>query len=190
MLISCQTISKAFGIQQLFNDISLTFSSDEKLGLIGPNGSGKSTLLKIMAGLETADTGKINIRKGTKVVYLAQEDIFGPEDTVETVLAAAIAENPDDISRHNRVSMMISQTELGDPAQNVSSLSGGWRKRLAIARAFIQNPDILLLDEPTNHLDIHGILWLEKFCRMLLLPLSLSVTTGPFSKTPQIISSN
>ncbi|MCB2181185.1 MAG: ABC-F family ATP-binding cassette domain-containing protein [Desulfobulbaceae bacterium] len=162
MLISCQTISKAFGIQQLFNDISLTFSSDEKLGLIGPNGSGKSTLLKIMAGLETADTGKINIRKGTKIVYLAQEDIFGPEDTVETVLAAAIAEDPDDISRHNRVSMMISQTELGDPAQNVSSLSGGWRKRLAIARAFIQNPDILLLDEPTNHLDIHGILWLEK----------------------------
>ncbi|MCK5545236.1 MAG: ABC-F family ATP-binding cassette domain-containing protein [Desulfobulbaceae bacterium] len=162
MLISCQSLSKSFGSQQLFSEISLGFESGERLGLIGPNGSGKSTLLKILAGLESADSGKITIKKGAKIVYLAQADDLDSTQSVEMALMEAIVDDPDETSRHNRVSMMLSQTELNNPCQDIASLSGGWRKKLAIAAALIKMPDLLLLDEPTNHLDIQGILWLEK----------------------------
>ncbi|MFH1217341.1 MAG: ABC-F family ATP-binding cassette domain-containing protein [Pseudomonadota bacterium] len=162
MLINCQSISKAFGAQQLFSDISLTFSSGERLGLIGPNGSGKSTLLKILAGLETADSGKIIYQKGVKISYLAQEDVFDSDLTIENTLMLAVDDESDETTKLGRVQRMISQVELGQGTERVDNLSGGWRKRLAIARALIKNPDILLLDEPTNHLDIKGILWLEK----------------------------
>lgn len=162
MLINCQSISKSFGIHQLFSDISISFSDDERLGLIGPNGSGKSTLLKILAGHETPDSGKITTQKGLRVVYLSQEDTFHPDQTVEMTLEETISNDPDEASRHGRVKMIMSQAEFIDGNQKVSALSGGWRKRLAIGRALIQKPDFLLLDEPTNHLDIQGILWLEK----------------------------
>jgi len=162
MIINCQSISKSFGAHQLFTDISICFYSNERLGLIGPNGSGKSTLLKILAGQETPDSGKITSQKGLKVVYLAQEDTFQPEQTVEMVLQAAIADDHDEVSRHGRIKIIMGQTQLDDGNQQVADLSGGWRKRLAIARALIRQPDLLLLDEPTNHLDIQGILWLEK----------------------------
>jgi ATP-binding cassette subfamily F protein uup len=162
MNISCQSISKAFGAHQLFRDISVSFAGNERVGLIGPNGSGKSTLLKILAGIETPDTGRITSRKGLKIVYLPQEDTFQPGQTVEMVLHETIADDHDEVSRHGRIKMSMSQTELDNVPQQVDDLSGGWRKRLAIARALIQAPDLLLLDEPTNHLDIQGILWLEK----------------------------
>ena len=162
MIINCQSISKSFGAHQLFTDISICFYGNERLGLIGPNGSGKSTLLKILAGLETPDSGKITCQKGLKVVYLAQDDIFQPDQTVEMVLQEAIADDHDEVSRHGRLKIIMGQTQLDDGNQKVADLSGGWLKRLAIARALIRQPDILLLDEPTNHLDIQGILWLEK----------------------------
>ena len=162
MIINCQSISKSFGAHQLFTDISICFYSNERLGLIGPNGSGKSTLLKILAGEETPDSGKITSHKGLKVVYLAQDDTFQPDQTVEMVLQEAIADDHDEVSRHGRIKIILGQTQLDDGNQKVADLSGGWLKRLAIARALIRQPDILLLDEPTNHLDIEGILWLEK----------------------------
>ena len=162
MNISCQSISKAFGAHQLFTDISVSFAGNERVGLIGPNGSGKSTLLKILAGMETPDSGRISSGKGLKIVYLPQEDTFPPGQTVEMVLREAIGDDHDEVSRHGRIKMAMSQAELDGSPQNVDDLSGGWRKRLAIARALIQAPDLLLLDEPTNHLDIQGILWLEK----------------------------
>jgi ATP-binding cassette subfamily F protein uup len=162
MIINCQSISKSFGAHQLFTDISISFHSNERLGLIGPNGSGKSTLLKILANQETPDSGKVISRKGLKIVYLAQDDTFQPEQTVEMVLEEAIADDHDEASRHGRIQIIMGQTQLEDGNQQVAELSGGWRKRLAIARALIRQPDLLLLDEPTNHLDIQGILWLEK----------------------------
>lgn len=162
MIINCQSISKSFAAHQLFTDISISFYRDERLGLIGPNGSGKSTLLKILAGQETPDSGKITGQKGLQVVYLAQDDTFQPEQTVEMVLQEAIADDHDEVSRHGRIKIIMGQTQLDDGQQKVADLSGGWRKRLAIARALIRQPDLLLLDEPTNHLDIQGILWLEK----------------------------
>ncbi|MBU0908675.1 MAG: ATP-binding cassette domain-containing protein, partial [Proteobacteria bacterium] len=162
MIINCQSISKSFGAHQLFTDISISFYSNERLGLIGPNGSGKSTLLKILANQEIPDSGKVISRKGLKVVYLAQDDTFQPDQTVEMVLEEAIADDHDEASRHGRIKIIMGQTQLEDGNQQVAELSGGWRKRLAIARALIRQPDLLLLDEPTNHLDIQGILWLEK----------------------------
>jgi len=162
MIINCQSISKSFGAHQLFTDISICFDNNERLGLIGPNGSGKSTLLKILAGQETPDSGKITSQKGLKVVYLAQEDTFQPDQTIEMVLQESIADDHDEVSRHGRIKIVMGQTQLEDGNQKVADLSGGWRKRLAIARALIRQPDMLLLDEPTNHLDIQGILWLEK----------------------------
>ncbi|MEW6520701.1 MAG: ABC-F family ATP-binding cassette domain-containing protein [Thermodesulfobacteriota bacterium] len=162
MIINCQTISKSFGAHQLFTNISISFYSNERLGLIGPNGSGKSTLLKILAGQDTPDSGKIIRRKGLQVVYLAQDDTFQPGQTIEMVLQEAIADDPDEASRHGRINIVLGQTQLVDATQKAADLSGGWRKRLAIARALIRRPDLLLLDEPTNHLDIQGILWLEK----------------------------
>jgi ATP-binding cassette subfamily F protein uup len=162
MHISCQSISKAFGAHQLFTAISVSFAGNERVGLIGPNGSGKSTLLKILAGIDTPDSGRITCRKGLKIVYLPQEDSFPPDLTAEMVLQQTIADDHDEVSRHGRVQMAMSQAELACGTQKAEDLSGGWRKRLAIARALIQAPDLLLLDEPTNHLDIEGILWLEK----------------------------
>ncbi len=162
MILSCQSISKSFGAHQLFSNISLSFESNDRLGLIGPNGSGKSTLMKIFAGAEVADSGKVSSARGLKTVYLPQDDIFSPEQTVEMVLQEAIADDPDEMSRYSRIQIMMGQTQLESGGLRVADLSGGWRKRLAIARALIRQPDFLLLDEPTNHLDIQGILWLEK----------------------------
>ncbi|MFZ5759190.1 MAG: ABC-F family ATP-binding cassette domain-containing protein [Thermodesulfobacteriota bacterium] len=160
MLVTCQSISKSFGAQQLFTNINLTFSSGERLGLIGPNGSGKSTLLKILAGQETPDSGKLICQKGVKITYLAQQDHFAPDLTIEKALERATA-GDDEATRVARVRRMISETMPGRATDAVATLSGGWRKRLAIACAIITEPDLLLLDEPTNHLDIEGILWLE-----------------------------
>ena len=162
-LISCQSISKAFGAQRLFSDISFGISRGERLGLIGPNGSGKSTLLKIFAGLEQPDDGRLFIKKQLHLAYLAQADNLPAEQSVMQCLLAAIADDHelDESRRYVAAQRMVSKCGFADPEQLVGTLSGGWQKRLAIGRAWIRNPDLLLLDEPTNHLDMDGILWLE-----------------------------
>ncbi len=162
-LISCQSISKAFGAQRLFSDISFGISKGERLGLIGPNGSGKSTLLKIFAGLEQPDDGRLFIKKQLHLAYLAQADNLPAEQSVMQCLLAAIADDHelDESRRYVAAQRMVSKCGFADPEQLVGTLSGGWQKRLAIGRAWIRNPDLLLLDEPTNHLDMDGILWLE-----------------------------
>ncbi|MEN8141582.1 MAG: ABC-F family ATP-binding cassette domain-containing protein [Thermodesulfobacteriota bacterium] len=159
-LLTCQDISKSFGAQTLFSHISLSLDQGERLGMIGPNGSGKSTLLKIMAGLEEADEGRIFKGKQTKIVYLEQQEDFSPTATVLTVLEEAACHFP--LSEQQaRIQRIIGQCRFAEPEAPISSLSGGWQKRLALAVALIQEPELLLLDEPTNHLDIDAILWLE-----------------------------
>jgi ATP-binding cassette subfamily F protein uup len=162
-LISCQSISKAFGAQRLFSGISFGISKGERLGLIGPNGSGKSTLLKIFAGLEQPDDGRLFIRKQLHLAYLAQADNLPAEQSVMQCLLEATADDHemDESRRYVAAQRMVSKCGFADPEQLVGTLSGGWQKRLAIGRAWIRNPDLLLLDEPTNHLDMDGILWLE-----------------------------
>lgn len=163
LIISCQNLSKSYGARPLFQSISFGISDGDRMGMIGPNGSGKSTLLKILAGLETTDQGEISINKNSRVCYLPQEDIFPDEQTVHQALYAALAKQKiEDYEKEIQVMMMANQIGFDDDQQKIKSLSGGWRKRLAIACQLIQNPDLLLLDEPTNHLDLEGILWLEQ----------------------------
>jgi ABC transport system ATP-binding/permease protein len=159
VLLTCDAIAKSFGSRTVFSDISFSLHDGERLGVIGPNGAGKSTFLQILGGETSPDDGTISIRKGVRLALVAQDPRFEPEATVREVIAASARE-----SEHKdlEVSKIISRTGFENPAAKAGILSGGWRKRLAIAAALAQQPDVLLLDEPTNHLDVEGILWLEK----------------------------
>ena len=162
VLVSVRELSKAYGDDTLFTDLSFDVKPGEKLGLIGMNGSGKSTLLKIIVGLSLPDEGEVYVQPGIRLVYLAQEDEFDLDLTIEQTLFKALSDqNIEEKERHRRVSKAIGSGGFEDPSIKIEKLSGGWRKRLAITRALCLNPDLLLLDEPTNHLDIAGILWLE-----------------------------
>ncbi len=163
LLESCTAISKSFGSRQLFTGISLGISEGERLGLIGPNGAGKSTLLKILAGQIEPDSGSVSIRRNTRVGYVPQQAEFAAGQTVSEVIAEAIQEaHLDEMERASRINQTLGRAGFMDGALRTEALSGGWRRRLAIARELARDPDLLFLDEPTNHLDIEGILWLEK----------------------------
>jgi len=163
VLLSCSGLDKAFGARVLFQDFSLSISDGDRTGLIGPNGSGKTTLLEILAGNEAPDAGTRALRKQAKVAYVPQESRFGPDDSVGSVLAAALAGLPlEEAEKTTRIQVMLGRAGFGNSSTPAAELSGGWRMRLAIAAALVQSPDLLLLDEPTNQLDLDGILWLEK----------------------------
>ena len=165
VVLSCQNISKSFAARPLFQNISFGIDENERIGLIGPNGAGKSTLLKIVSGLIDPDSGALSVRKNARVGYLAQQDVFD-EDTVEGVLEGAIRSSGiDPAERVLEINMMLGRLGFTDGSQQVQTLSGGWRKRLALARELLREPDVLLLDEPTNHLDIEGVEWLESMLK-------------------------
>lgn len=163
LLLSCENLSRSFGARTLFRGISLSISEGEKVGMIGPNGSGKSTLLKILAGLDHPDEGELTSKRQLRLAYVAQEDVFAAGATVQQVLVDTLVGNhQDEHDRQTQAAILLGRLEFPDPDKPVSQLSGGWKKRLSIARALITDPELLLLDEPTNHLDLEGILWLEK----------------------------
>jgi ATP-binding cassette subfamily F protein uup len=165
-IISAQGLSKKYGATPLFRDISFTVSSGECIGVIGPNGSGKSTLLEIVAGRVKPDTGDVAIRKGTRLSCVAQISEFGGGDTVLTVVEKAMQEaSVAQSERAGRIAETLGRVGFTERDVLATTLSGGWRKRLAIAEALVQQPDVLLLDEPTNHLDLAGIAWLEGLLR-------------------------
>src|SRR5262249_11239648 len=138
----------------------------ERVGLIGPNGAGKSTLLRLLAGREDPDAGTIATRRSVRVGYVAQDDTFPAGQTVRDVLIGALAdEHLEDHERDTRAAMTLTQVGFAAPAQPADALSGGWRKRLALARELVRRPDLLLMDEPTNHLDLPGVVWLERLLR-------------------------
>jgi ATP-binding cassette subfamily F protein uup len=166
ILLSCQDLTKSYSHRPLFQGISLGVSEGERLGLLGANGAGKSTLLKILAGRETPDSGAVSVRRNVRLGYLAQEDTFVPGATVDSVLHEALRDVAlDDREREARIDRMRAETGLDRGDFPADRLSGGWRKRLSLAREFIREPDLLLLDEPTNHLDLEGVLWLEQALR-------------------------
>jgi len=170
LLLGCQGIAKAYGAAPLFADVSFGIHESDRIGLVGPNGSGKSTLLRVLAGLETPDAGTIALRRLARLAYVPQHPDFPSDRTLAEVLAHALQGDPldqplDEAARHTRVQMTLGRAGFADPDATPATLSGGWRKRLAIARALVRAPDLLLLDEPTNHLDLDGILWLEQLLR-------------------------
>jgi ABC transport system ATP-binding/permease protein len=161
-IVNAQGLSKRYGIAPLFRNISFTISPGERLGLIGPNGSGKSTLLEILSGRVQPDSGDVAVRKGTKLSCVSQISEFDANATVRSVIEAALAKSGvPESERGYRSEEALHRAGFEDPEIVTAALSGGWRKRLAIVEALVEQPDILLLDEPTNHLDLAGIQWLE-----------------------------
>lgn len=164
-LISCQSIAKTYGAHPLFSDLSLGFFQGERLGMIGPNGSGKTTLLKIMADCEAPSSGTVSRKRNLRLVYLAQDPLLDPEKTVADILFEDMPDMAENWASYRDVRDLVTEIAFEDIRQKAGTLSGGWRKRLSLARALIQKPDILFMDEPTNHLDLDGILWLEQRLR-------------------------
>ena len=162
-ILNGQSLRKSYGAAPLFDDISFTVSEGDRIGVVGPNGSGKSTLLEILAGRIEPDAGEVSRRKLARVGYIAQNSEFNPGDTARSVIHAALVEiSVPEAEREARLGETLGRAGFEDFEVRTAALSGGWRKRLAIARALVQHPDVLLLDEPTNHLDLAGIEWLEK----------------------------
>ena len=148
----------------LFADISFGIDEGDKVGVVARNGTGKTTLLRIIAGDESADSGSVVRRNGLRIGYLPQEPVFAPGATVrsaamEELSQASHIDDPEEIIR------LLASLGLDDPSKPVDKLSGGQRKKLAVARAVIADPALLILDEPTNHLDIATIEWLENYLR-------------------------
>ncbi|HJX30196.1 MAG TPA: ABC-F family ATP-binding cassette domain-containing protein [Thermoanaerobaculia bacterium] len=163
VLLTCDAVSKQFGARPLFENLSFSLAEGDRVGLVGPNGSGKSTLLKIMAGLEEADTGTRSVRKGIRVGYVPQDPEFVAGSSAEQILVDALDGEPlEDYEKSGRAALLLGRMGFPDPEQSVDTFSGGWRKRLAVARELVRMPDVLLMDEPTNHLDLEGILELEE----------------------------
>jgi ATP-binding cassette subfamily F protein uup len=161
-IINAQQISKTYGIAPLFQNISFTVSEGDRIGLIGPNGAGKSTLLQIFEGRVKPDSGDVAVRKRTRLSYVAQQSDFATGQTVKSIVKDAMELTA--VPEPERESLMaetLGRAGFTDFEAQATSLSGGWRKRLAIVEGLVQAPDILLLDEPTNHLDLAGIKWLE-----------------------------
>lgn len=171
-ILNAQGVSKRFGAVPLFEDISFAVHDGDRIGLIGPNGAGKSTLLAVLAGEMEPDAGEFAVRKRARVGYVHQISEYAAGVTVRSVIEAAMQRT--DIpegEREQRLRETLGRAGFVDDgngarmSDEAASLSGGWRKRLAIAEAMVTSPDVLLLDEPTNHLDLEGIEWLEGVLR-------------------------
>jgi len=190
-LLSVESISKSFGEKILFKEISFGLNEGQKVALIARNGTGKTTLLNILSGKDEPDAGKVVFRKGLTIGYLDQDPQFPPGKTVEEAVfhseAAIIQavrkyehametqigleEAMSEVDRlgaweiESTVKLVLSQLGITRLDQSVETLSGGQRKRLALAQVLIDQPDFLILDEPTNHLDIQMIEWLEGYIK-------------------------
>ncbi|WP_340156093.1 ABC-F family ATP-binding cassette domain-containing protein [uncultured Winogradskyella sp.] len=190
--LNVENISKSFGELVLFKDLSFSIHKDQKIAFVAKNGSGKTSILNILAGKDAPDDGQIVVRKGLRLAFLDQEPDLDPKLTLEeTIFASDIPiiktieayenalKNPEDadayqlafeaMDRDNawefetQYQQTLSKLKLDDLSLKVSTLSGGQKKRLALAQVILSKPDILILDEPTNHLDLEMIEWLEDY---------------------------
>ena len=191
----------AFGHVALLDHTDFSLENGERIGLIGRNGSGKSSLLKILAGLEKADDGTLQLQQNLRLAYVAQEPLLDPKATVFVAASASIAgvialieqycegignldalqsaiESQDGWNWEQRVTETLHRLHLDENAV-VGTLSGGTQKRVALAQALVSQPDVLLLDEPTNHLDLDSIEWLEE----LLIAFKGSLVTISHDRT-------
>ena len=162
-LLGCQKISKRFGTTPLFADLSLAIEEGDRIGLVGRNGSGKSTLVRVLAGIEEPDAGVVSFRRLARLAYVPQHPQFPPDRSVAAIVEAALDDaHVDEAERTARVRSTLGRSGFAAAEATPATLSGGWQKRLAVACALVNRPELLLLDEPTNHLDLDGILWLEE----------------------------
>ncbi len=182
-LLTLLNASLAFGHVALLDRADFSLEASERIGLIGRNGTGKSSLLKILAGMERPDDGSLHVQQGVRIAYVAQEPILMPEHTIFESVREGLAEvmqwiddythsrgdldalqslieSRDGWGWEQRLDETLERLKL-NPNAIVQSLSGGMRKRVALAQALVTRPDVLLLDEPTNHLDLNAITWLE-----------------------------
>ena len=163
LLLNAQELEIRYGPEPLFRNLSFNISEGDRTGLIGPNGSGKSTLLEILAGRRRPDKGTVAPRKNTKLGYVTQIAEFANDETIRTVIRKALVRSQvPEAEREGLEGETLGRAGFTDFDVLAEALSGGWRKRLAIAEALVARPDVLLLDEPTNHLDLAGIEWLER----------------------------
>lgn len=191
-LLSVENIAKSYGELVLFENISFGVNKDQKIALIAKNGDGKTSILNILSGKDVPDSGLVNYRKGVRVSFLEQEPDLNPDLTVEETIFASdnevlkvilayekALENPEDEDAYQKAfeamdrfdawdfetqyKQILSKLKLEDIHAKVGLLSGGQKKRLALANALINKPDLLILDEPTNHLDLEMIEWLEQY---------------------------
>ncbi|MDX5443394.1 MAG: ABC-F family ATP-binding cassette domain-containing protein [Hymenobacteraceae bacterium] len=191
--LSADSISKTYGDRWLFKNLTFGISRGQRIALVGVNGSGKSTLLKVLAGIIPPDEGSVSVRKGISIGFLGQNPDLDEEATVHATLFAvqndvmdaihayelALAHadsEPDKLQKamermdqlnaweyEVKVKQILSKLDIHNLDQQIKELSGGQRKRVAMARVLIEDPDLLVFDEPTNHLDLESIEWLEKF---------------------------
>lgn len=162
LLISTHKLEKSFAAKTLFKGVSLGIEEGDRVGLVGPNGAGKSTLMKILAGRIDADSGDVVAKKGLQIGYLEQTPTFNPGETILDAIMSKTLDYGDSIGPAYEWLARLELSQFGESFL-VEDLSGGWRKRVALARELILNPELLMLDEPTNHLDVSSILWLEEF---------------------------
>lgn len=166
ILVSAHQITKSFASKTLFQNISFAISSSERIGLIGPNGAGKSTLLSIISKSLTADRGQISFSNELKLAYLKQTPVLNDELNIYESLMS-YSDDEYDSDNIQLAFELVSKLELDNTPEGiekkVGSLSGGWKKKVALACELMKKPNLLLLDEPTNHLDLESILWLEGF---------------------------
>ena len=162
LYLSLQGISLNFGGEPLFRDVGLEVAAGARIALVGRNGSGKSTLLKIAAGALEPDAGERFVKPGARFRYLPQEPDFGGFEKAEDYIASGL--QPDQ-SRH-RIDVLMDALKI-TPGTALCECSGGEARRIAIAAAFVAEPDVLLLDEPTNHLDLPTIAWLEDALKLM-----------------------
>lgn len=160
-IINIEHISKVFGEKQVFDDISCGIHQGDKIGIIGINGTGKTTLLKIIAGLEEPDQGQVIFQKGLRVTYLPQSPKFPEHATV----LSYVADGADgaDWGRESEAKNALNRLGITDHHEEIDHLSGGQKKRVALAWTLVNPADVLILDEPTNHIDNEMAVWLEEY---------------------------
>src|SRR4051812_2479572 len=183
ILLSAQDVGHAFGARPLFDAVNFTLSEGDRVGLIGPNGAGKSTLLRIVAGELAPDRGTLAVRSRLRVGHLAQSPTFPEGITVREAVRQGLPSSAG-AEQEASVDELLARLDLASAAAGeeapVARLSGGWQKRVALARALVADPELLLLDEPTNHLDVDSILWLERLLAGGPLPPLPATPHPPF----------
>ncbi|MFZ4405523.1 MAG: ATP-binding cassette domain-containing protein, partial [Pseudobdellovibrionaceae bacterium] len=165
ILLNVNNLEKSFAGKRLFTNLSFGINEQDRIGLVGPNGAGKSTLLKILLGQTDVDKGQVTKKRGVKIGFLGQSPVFGPDETIMNALMTIngnVSEDPQIMTKAYEWMSKLDLWQFGEDFL-MAELSGGWQKRVALARELLQEPDLLFLDEPTNHLDVRSILWLEEF---------------------------